>query len=596
MRLPIALLALSLMPGGAALATQVRLAFPEDADLRDALRGASLTATTVADGQTERRDVVAAAQADYRRLLAVLFENGFFGPVISIRVDGVEAADLPSVGLRGGVEVVTISVQTGPAYLFGATAIAPTAPGTELPEGFAPGAPAGTEVLRATARAGVEAWRAAGHAKAELADQSIVADFAARRVDAALTLAPGPRLTYGAVVVQGAERVRQSQVSRIADLRRGRVYDPEELRAATRRLTRTGAFASVSITEADAIGPGDTLPMTVTVVERLPRRFGFGAELQSDEGFSASAFLLQRNLTGFADSLRVEAEASGIGGATGAFGGGPDYGLTFAYLRPATFNPETDLFANGGVERLDQPNFRSDRAYLDVGARRIVSEEFEYTYGVGYEFSRTDDAFGERDFSILSLPTTAAYDRRDDPLDPADGYYVEAGLRPFVGFETAGAGVQFDADLRGYQGFGPERRTVVAARVRLGTVAGPALDEVPADRLYFSGGGGSVRGQEFQSLGVTLANGSVVGGRSFLGLSGELRRDVTDSIGVVGFADFGLVSPDATLGDGDSHAGVGLGLRYATGIGPIRFDVGFPVSGPQSDSAFGVYIGIGQAF
>lgn len=581
-----------LVLAGGARAQQVQLAFPEDPDLREALRAASLTATAVAEGQTVRRDIVAAAQADYERLLAVLFENGHFGPVISIAVDGVEAAELPAVGLEGGVDVVLISVQAGPRFLFRETAIAPVAPGTELPEDFAPGEPAGTDVLRETASAGVEAWRAIGYAKADLAGQDIVADHPADRLDARLTLAPGPRLVYGPITITGAEQVRTAQVARIADLRPGRVYDPEELRAATQRLTRTGAFSSVSITEAEAIGPGDTLPMTVTVVERLPRRFGFGAELQSEEGLSASTFWLHRNLTGYADSFRVEGQVGGIGGDSD----GPDYGVTLAYNRPATFNPETDLYANAGVERLDQPNFLSDRAYAEVGARRIVNEDFQYSYGVGLEVSRTDDAFGEREFAMLSLPLEATYDRRDDRLNPRGGYYVELGAEPFLGFRTAGTGAAFDADLRGYRGFGAERGTVLAARLQVGSVVGPELDEVPADMLFFSGGGGTVRGQDFQSLGVTLPNREVVGGTSFLGLSAEVRQDVTENIGVVGFVDFGLVSPEATFSGGESHAGAGVGLRYDTGIGPIRLDLGFPVSGPENGSGFGIYIGIGQAF
>jgi translocation and assembly module TamA len=74
---------------------------------------------------------------------------------------------------------------------------------------------------------------------------------------------------------------------------------------------------------------------------------------------------------------------------------------------------------------------------------------------------------------------------------------------------------------------------------------------------------------------------------------------VTDAIGVVAFYDWGYVSP-ASLFDfadlGDSHAGAGLGLRYDTGIGPIRLDVGVPVGGNDAFSDVQVYIGIGQAF
>ncbi len=563
-----------------------------DDDLRENVEAASLAATAISEGETERRNIVAAAQADYRRLLAALFEAGHFGPVISIRVDGVEAASLPAIGIEGGVANVTVDVEPGPRFVFGEASIAPLARGTDLPEGFAPGQPAGTAAIRQAASAGVEGWRAIGHAKAELSDQQITARHEIDRLDARLTLAPGPRLRYGPVLVAGAAQVRDGQISRIADLRQGRVFDPEEVSDAATRLQRTGAFSSVSVIEAERIGPSNTLPLTITVVERLPRRFGFGAEIASDEGISTTAYWLHRNLTGYADSLRIDGSVEGVGGISG----GLDYGLTFAYNRPATFNPETDLFVNGGIERLDEPNFLEDRVYIESGAKRIVSEEFEYSYGVGYEYSQTTDAFGSRDFSILSLPIEAQYDRRDDPLQPRDGYYVEAGVRPFFGFETAGAGAVLDTDLRGYQGFGAERGTVLALRLQLASLVGPDLDEVPAKTLFFSGGGGSVRGQDYQSLGVDLPSGETVGGKSFVGFSTEIRQDINDTFGVVGFADFGLISPDSGFSDGESHSGAGLGLRYNTGIGPIRLDVAVPVSGPDDASGVSIYIGIGQAF
>jgi translocation and assembly module TamA len=584
--------ALAMLAALPASGFELRFAIAAEEDLAETIEAASLLAQVQGQVQRPRREVVAAAQADYSRLLAVLFEAGHFGPVISISVDGTEAAALPVIGSSDPVREVVVSVEAGPVFLFRQAEIAPLAPGTELPEGFAAGERAGTEILRQATAEGIEAWRAIGYAKAEVAGQEIVADHETDRLDARIRLGPGPRLAYGPLTIEGNERVRTGTIRRIADLRPGRVFDPEEVRDASRRLQRTGAFRSVAVVEADEPTPDATLPLTIQVVERLPRRFGFGAEIGTTEGAALSAFWLHRNLTGFADSFRVEGEVSGIGGDSG----GEDYRLGFAYSRPSTFNPETDLLVTGEIEHLDEPEFTSDRAELVIGARRIVNDEFQYTYAISLERSDVTDAFGERAFSIVSLPLGAQYDRRDDPLNPTDGYFVEATLDPFYGFEQAGPGLRFTADLRGYEGFGAEERTVVAARVQLGTVVGPDIDEVPARDLFFSGGGGTVRGQPFQSLGVELANGRQVGGRSFLGLTGELRQRVTDNIGVVGFVDGGFVSAESDWSDGDSHVGAGLGVRYNTGIGPIRLDLAVPVSGPGDNTGFEVYIGIGQAF
>ncbi|MGB3409477.1 MAG: outer membrane protein assembly factor, partial [Jannaschia sp.] len=153
------------------LAANLQLDLGADEDLAAAIETSSLVAEAARSDDASRRDIVAAAQADYSRLLAVLFEAGHFSPVISILVDGTEAAALPSIGTTGDVGTVTITVQPGPIFLFGAATIGPLPDGVLPPEGFATGAQAGTAILRTATGDGIDAWRARGHAKAALAGQ-----------------------------------------------------------------------------------------------------------------------------------------------------------------------------------------------------------------------------------------------------------------------------------------------------------------------------------------------------------------------------------------------------------------------------------------
>ncbi|MEM8850863.1 MAG: BamA/TamA family outer membrane protein [Pseudomonadota bacterium] len=576
----------------ASQAAELQLNLPDRERLAGELEAASLLVTTLEEETVARRDVVAAAQADYRRLISVLFERGYFGPVISIQVDGVEAADLPVVGSDVPVQTVVVTVQEGQRFVFGEARIGPLAPGTELPERFAPLGRSTTGVLRETATAAIDGWRAAGHAKADLVDEDIVVNHDRGQVDATLRVDPGPRLSYGPLIIEGNEDVRERPIRRIADLRRGRVFDPDEVRQAARRLQRTGAFRSVSITEAEEIGPDATLPLTVQVVERLPRRFGVGAEVETTQGLSLTAFWLHRNLTGAADSLRLDGEFAGIGGQTG----GEDIIVSLGYNRPATFSRDRDLFVNLEAEDLEQPNFSSQRLGLEVGVRRIVSDNLQYQYAIAFDRTMVEDDFGSSDFSMISFPAEVTYDRRDDPLNAKGGFFLAGTAKPFAGFQDGGAGIRLTSDVRGYRAFGAEQGTVFAARLQVATVLGAALDEVPADDLFFSGGGGTVRGQEFQDLGAILPTGEEVGGRSFAGIQSEIRRDISDRIGLVGFVDAGVVSPNSDWTETEGHVGAGLGVRYNTGIGPLRVDIGVPVAQPGTESGFEVYIGIGQAF
>jgi translocation and assembly module TamA len=578
-----------------AAATELRIiGVDEDSDLYDTLRGGSLLAEqTAEDADPTTAEIVAAARADYQRLLAVLYDEGFFGPVVQIKLDGIEAANIPPVSPPRRVDLAVIRVAPGPKFRFGAASISPLAPGTELPEGFAVGQTASLGVLKETVSAGIDGWRAQGHAKAELASQEVVARHNQRQILADLRLAPGPRLRFGNLRVTGNRDVRTERIIEIAGLPTGRVYSPDDLRLAQRRLRRTGAFNAVAMQEGENIVNGDELPITVQVAEAPPRRFGFGAELSTVQGLTLSTFWLHRNLLGGAERLRLDAEVRGIGGNSG----GEDYRLGARFERPATFNPDTDFYAFATLEQLDEVNFFSRQLDLEVGIERIANENRTYRLGIGLRTAETRDAFGQQDYTILTLPLGAEFDYRDSELDPTEGYFLNASLTPFAALTGTDSGLRSYLDARYYRTFGETRPVTLAFRGQLGSVYGPSLADAPADYLFYSGGGGTVRGQPYQSLGVDLGGGNVVGGRSFVGLSAEARVSVTDTIGIVGFADAGYIGEEEFYdGSGEWHSGAGLGLRYATGIGPIRLDVAVPTSGPDTGEEFQIYIGIGQSF
>ncbi|MEM7753750.1 MAG: autotransporter assembly complex family protein [Pseudomonadota bacterium] len=560
-------------------------------EVRDALRGASLVVSAGKDA--EAQDLLAAARADYAQLLGVLYDQAYYGAVIQIRVDGREAASIPPLSAPSNIQLIQVQINTGQRYRFREARLSPLAPNTELPEDFQPGARAGTGTIRDTAAAGVTAWRAQGHAKARVASQDIVAQHGARQVSARIGLAPGPRLTFGDITVRGNEDVRTTRIRRIAGategLAEGRVFDPDEVERAAARLRRTGSFRSVTIEEAPDIGPNSTLPLTINVVEAVPRRFGFGAEYSTTEGARLSGFWLHRNFLGGAERFRVEGAIAGLGGETG----GVDYEFGMRYERPATPRADIDLFAELQFEALDEPDFTSDTVEFTLGFTRYATEELTVEFGVGYLFSDTEDAFGRETFQLLTLPLAAELDRRNDQLDPTEGFYVDLELTPFVGLAGTDDGAQIVLDSRAYRG---REGLTFAGRLQLGSLFGPSLEVSPPFYRFFSGGGGTVRGQSYQSLALDVG-GNSTGGRSFLGLSGEVRRDITDNIQLVGFADWGYIGAEAFPDfSGESHAGAGLGVRYKTGIGPIRLDLATPVSGDTDGSSLYIYVGIGQAF
>lgn len=570
----------------------------QDAALEDMVRGASVLLSL---DTTEPDDVFAAARSEYGRLIGALYASGHYSPVISVKLDGREAAAIAPLDAPERIGRVEVRVDPGPLFQFSDTRVSPVSPKTNFPKGFAQGAPAESGLVQEAVKAGVDGWRAVGYAKAEVASQSIVADHGANKLAVDVRLAPGPKLRFGPVTVDGNERTRTNRIRKIAGLPEGKVYDPAEVEKAANRLRRTGAFRSVTIAEDDAVTPPDLLGMTVTVVPEKPRHLSFGAEVSSLDGLDLKASWTHRNLLGGAEKLRVWSEISQIGAQDNA----ADFRIGVTLDRPATITPDTTLRFSAEVGRDDEVFITAQGFRLGLGLTHVFSESLTGRVDLGYEFVDGSLFFnngvklGDFKYRALTLPIGLTWDKRNNPTDATSGFYLDAEVKPFLGFGTSGTGVRAYGDLRGYYGFGEEDRFVLAGRVQIGGVFGASLFDTAHDDRFLSGGGGTVRGQPFESLGIQFGSGAgayEVGGNRFLAASAEARVKVTDKIGVVGFVDAGRVDLDSYFsGAGDWHAGAGLGLRYDTAIGPIRLDLAAPVRG-RTGSGVQVYVGLGQAF
>ena len=576
-----------------AVAQDITLVVSSENDgLERTLERESLTIETLESEDSKPQDLVAAARADYRRMLTALYAKGYYGGTVSIRIDGREASGLEPLFAPSSIQKIDIDVDPGPRFAFGSVTIAPLPEGATLPADLAPGAPAEADLIRSGVRSGINAWRDLGYAKATAGNQSIVANHADRQLDVSVQLSPGPRLSFGALEISGNEAVRTSAVRRIAGLPEGEVYSPAELEKAARRLRATGAFDGVALTEADDIGPNDTLGIAAQIREAKPRRFGFGVEFSSVEGLQLSSFWMHRNAFGGAERFRVDGEISGIGGETG----GIDYTLGTSLSIPAVRHPDNTLLLQAELSREDEPEYLLDQLSIGANLTRVVNEEFTTDFGFGLIRAREETDLTTRDYTLFTVPMGAELDRRDDEKDTKDGYYIDADLTPFIGLQGGANGGRIAVDARAFRSVGETDRLTFAARMQLGSVLGATTADAPADFLFYSGGGGTVRGQSYNSLGVTDA-GVTTGGTSFLGTQIEARYAVTDKIGIVGFWDYGHIGDTAQPGtSGAWHSGTGLGVRYQTGIGPIRLDVGVPANGDNAFGSVQVYLGIGQAF
>jgi translocation and assembly module TamA len=570
-------------------------------DLEPALRDASALWNDRDEPAPGRAGLIAKARGDYRRLLAALYNAGHYGPEISIRLAGREASEV-TLGDPLPAEIpVAVAIRPGPRFRFGIAEILNPPPWTEEQHpgtvGFQVGAPAQATRIGAASRLAVERWRRISHAKARETGREVVADHETRRLEASILIDPGRAAIYGPVQVVGHSRVDSDFIAYMADLPLGRYFDSDELAEAQARLSRLGTFNLVQIEEADEIAPDGALPIGIRVEDRLPRSFGLGASFGTIEGLALESFWLHRNLFGRAEQLRLDAGIARIGANNELED--LTYEMGVSLVRPGVIEPNTNLVSSLFGRQQDLETYRERAITARVGLAREFGDALGGEVALEATRSRVEDAFGVRRFFTIGPDAALRYDRRDDVLNPTGGYFLLADIRPFYEAEYGNFAVRGALEGRAYQAIG--QRVVLAGRTRFGSYLGPAIEESPPDQLFFAGGGGSVRGYDFRSIGVetTLVDGltSVVGGRSLIETSAEIRTRVGDRFGVVAFVDGGYVAENSGFGGAsDLRLGAGLGVRYFTGLGPLRIDVATPIDGRPQDPDLALYIGIGQAF
>jgi translocation and assembly module TamA len=534
----------------------------------------------------------------------VLKSHGFYAGDVRITVGGYP---VDSEKLAGRIEAmagdapvtVTIVVVQGPQFTVGRFEIQDAETGqaelgveidrTSL--GIDLGDPArAASVIRAENTL-IEQMRRQGHLFAAVPDRLVIVDHATRKMEVTLLADPGPYAVFGELAIEGLERMDGGFVRKRSDIRPGAPYSPEAVRSARDNLDDLGVFSRVRVETADELGADGRLPVTLTVTERPRRVIGVGADYSSSEGFGGRVRWGHRNLFGRAESVHLQGEVGRIGRNDVE---DTDYDVNLRYEAPDFLSRNQTLRAELSAGRENPDAYRRNAAEAYLGIDRTLTDTLRVSAGIKAERSKVDDFEMSEPLFFASLPASLRFDATDDLLNPTRGYRVDFQLMPYLGdrafLRTALAASTF-YDLR------DDGELVLAARARVGSIFGEELLNLPNDKRFFAGGGGSVRGYAFQAIGPRTFAGTPVGGRSLFELGLETRTRVTDTIGIVPFVEGGQVFAEEFPSFKETlQFGAGLGLRYFTPIGPVRFDAAFPLDKREGDDDYQFYVSIGQAF
>jgi translocation and assembly module TamA len=397
----------------------------------------------------------------------------------------------------------------------------------------------------------------------------------------------GGDASFGRTTFHGQTTIKTRYLYKLLPWKRGDCFRRDKIESLRAALLESGLFSRAEAVLPDAPGPGGAVPVRIELAERAQHTIKAGLNYYTDEGAGITLGWEHRNLLGSAEKFDIDLGLSQL-----------KQSLDLNFTKPYFLRKGQTLGFTNSLRRQDTDAYKETALDLGANISRKFNDRISGTTGAKFTLSRIMDKTNiTQNYALFSLPQSLGYDSRDNALDPHKGWLLNGTVAPY--FDVLGnSNPFFKSQLTAstYLPLGGKRDLILALRGNIGSIMGTTSVDVPATERFYSGGGGSVRGFGYQDIGPH-EDGKATGGRSLAESAAELRFKLTETLGGVTFLDAGSVSDSAIPDFSNLSVGAGVGARYYTAIGPLRFDVGVPLNNRETTGrAFQIYISIGQAF
>ncbi len=386
----------------------------------------------------------------------------------------------------------------------------------------------------------------------------------------------GPLFRFGSTRIEGLQRYPRQLVENLQMFRAGERYSHEAVVRYQTELQASGFFRSASVTVNTDPSQASAATVDVRVVEHPEKKIDLGIGYSTDTGPRGEALFTHYNTlqpgwqgTG---KLRVNTKEQTLNG---------ELALT----------PESSGWRNRlGAEALhsDIENLIT-RSYGITAQRAWRSPEKEHDWALKFQGEEQSLTGGPVDnLNALTLNYSWTSRKVDDLLRPRSGHMLNLQL---------GGASQTLLSTRSFaRAYGRALQIVSVGRYdrihlrgEAGAVWADSREGIPSEFLFRAGGDQSVRGYDYQSLGVAKGS-SIVGGR-FLGVATiEYQHDFTPQWGGALFVDGGNAAD--TPSSLKPVYGYGAGVRWITPAGALNLDI----AKPQENGKIRVHFTLGARF
>jgi outer membrane protein assembly complex protein YaeT len=432
----------------------------------------------------------------------------------------------------------------------------------------------------------------------------------------------GPLVKVASILIDGNSLTQEYVLRKEVDFREGDILTPSKIEESTRRLQKLSLFNSVEIKTLEQRTQIADRTVVIKVAERPPGLFNVGAGVTNEREFTLRGFagIAYRNIKGTARAISTRAEVN-YNVADIQF---PEMKLTAGYLEPYIFDTRTKGRVNF-TRAIQVVNYDkrtgTDSYQLDFLLEQNLTSHVLFTYDV-WNVSQLRDFKIEKDVefsrlgvtqSVLNLASTGPaieIDFRDHPFNPTQGTLTRMQLEyshPFLGNTRSIEYLKTTTSFTHYLPFLAPNPYVLANSFRLGELVNlSGKDGVPYDKKGFVLGGlSTIRGFEAGTnerfpndfdLSTSNDDPYLLKNRSqFFLIKSELRFPIFGSWGGALFYDGGLVRVDNIKFKDPYRDAAGIGLRYATPVGPANIELAWKLDTDRDrgESPFRLHISIG---
>jgi len=396
-----------------------------------------------------------------------------------------------------------------------------------------------------------------------------------------------PRIYINQIIIKGNTRTMDEVVRREMRVREGDAYNITKINRSKQRIQNLGFFDKVEF-NTKRMGDSNLVDLEVEVKEKKTGELNFGIGYSTVDKATGNVGLKEKNLFGTGQELGLSVQKSSL-----------RFSNEINYTKPYFTGRAIALGVDLSNYQLDK---RNTLVFDQKSSGLVLRGDYSITEHLGHQIR-----YAIKDEDISNVDSTASvalqnlegqyvnsgvghsllYDKRDNRLDPRDGYYLSlsqdyAGVGGSIKYFKSEGSAGYYIPILGNTDF------VLKFAAKFGHIDGNGQDIKSNDNFFL--GGNNFRGFEYAGIGPrsevndSFIGGDSLGGKTYYVGTTELRfpLGLPKDLGISGslFADAGSLrgvdqinKADTAVADtGSLRAAYGVSFNWASPLGPIRLD------------------------